>query len=210
MSIYFSNFPKDFYTFNDYYQNYVTNIAARVSFEQKFINNIAAYYVHRVKDEETPEILAYKMYGNSERHWIILLMNNIVDPFYDWPLNYSSFNKYIISKYNSLEYAMSNNHSYYKVITSTINVNLPTKTITVDKTRVDANTYLDILENPNNYTYEAITLADGNSLTKEVSVQVKSFYDYELDENENKRSIKILKQEFVSSAVEQLKEVFQK
>jgi hypothetical protein len=210
MSIYFSNFPKDLYSFNDFYEIYVTNIVSRISFEQKFMNNAAAYYVHRIKDGETPEGLAYKIYGNSERHWIILLMNEIIDPLYDWPLNYESFNKYIISKYNSIEYAMSNMHSYYKVTTSTINQNSPSRITNVEKIRVDFSTYTDILENPNDYTYQVITLADGNSLSRQVSAQAKSFYDYETEQNEAKRSIKILKQEFVSSAVSELKKVFEK
>lgn len=174
------------------------------------MNNAAAYYVHRIKDGETPEGLAYKIYGNSERHWIILLMNEIIDPLYDWPLNYESFNKYIISKYNSIEYAMSNMHSYYKVTTSTINQNSPSRITNVEKIRVDFSTYTDILENPNDYTYQVITLADGNSLSRQVSAQAKSFYDYETEQNEAKRSIKILKQEFVSSAVSELKKVFEK
>jgi len=208
MALYFSNFPKEYYNYNDFYQTYVTNISARISFEEKFKNNVSAYYFHRVKDEETPEILAYKLYGNPERHWIILLMNDIIDPLYDWPLSYSTFNRYIISKYGSVEYAMSNQHSYYKVVTNTINASLPSKIVNIQKFEVDANTYLDILENPQDYTYESMMLKDGNSLSIEVSGQTKTFYEYETEENEKKRNIKILKQEFVSSATSQLKEIF--
>lgn len=210
MSIYFSYFPKEFYTFSDYYQSYVTNISARIAFEEKFKNNMAAYYVYRIKDSETPEILAYRLYGNPERHWIILLMNDIIDPLYDWPLNYDSFNKYIVSKYTSLAYAMSNYHSYYKVTKTTINANTSSPIININKTRVDANTYLDILENPNDYTYQSITLADGNSFSKQVYGETKTFYDYENELNEDKRSIRLLKQEFISSATEQLKDVFRR
>lgn len=208
MALYFSNFPKVYYSYNDFYQTYVTNISARISFEEKFKNNVSAYYYHRIKEEETPEILAYKLYGNPERHWIILLMNDIIDPFYDWPLSYSTFNNYLISKYGSVEYAMSNNHSYYKVVTNTININSVSKIVNVEKFQVDANTYTDILENPQDYTYESILLKDGNSLSIQVSGESKSLYNYEVEENEKKRNIKILKQEFVSSATTQLKEIF--
>ena len=34
-----------------------------------------------MEDNDTPEIIAAKVYGSSEKHWVILNMNNIVTHF---------------------------------------------------------------------------------------------------------------------------------
>jgi len=61
--------------------------------------NTTQYLYHTVKDGETPEILAHKYYGNVYYHWIILLMNTIVDPNFDWPLGASQFAAFLTQKY---------------------------------------------------------------------------------------------------------------
>ena len=42
---------------------------------------------------DTPEIIASKYYGDPEKHWIVLLANDIINPFFDFPLNYQEFEK---------------------------------------------------------------------------------------------------------------------
>ena len=48
-----------------------------------------------------PSCLAFKIYGDSELHWIILLTNNITDRYYQWPLNSNDFENYLNNKYLS-------------------------------------------------------------------------------------------------------------
>jgi len=54
-----------------------------------------------VKDGETPELLAHDFYGDANRHWIILLANDIIDPFYDWVLQDIHLSKYVTKKYGT-------------------------------------------------------------------------------------------------------------
>jgi hypothetical protein len=56
--------------------------------------------LYDIKESETPEILANKLYGDSEFHWVILLVNNIVSVRKDWPKNVRELNDYIDSKYS--------------------------------------------------------------------------------------------------------------
>jgi len=46
-------------------------------------------------------------------------------------------------------------------------------------------------------------LTDGNTIVKNITKSSKTYYDYEYDENESKRSIKILKKEFVRPLMEE-------
>lgn len=203
MAQYFSKFPKTIYY--PYYEStsadVVTNITARITFEQKFKNNTSTYYEYDIQDGDTPEIIASKIYGLPERHWIVLMMNDMVDPNYDWPLDQRTIIKYIDSKYTAnantsagqtgIQWAQNNTHSYYKIETRT---DQQTNTIVKDTIRVDANTYANVVAST-----ESIQLDDGNTITITVSKETKTYFDYETEENENKRTIKLLKSEFVES-----------
>lgn len=103
------------------YSNYqqVTNIFLRFGFLKEVIENISSYYEYTITDSDKPEILAEKVYGDPEAHWIILYANNMTDPQYDWPLNERDFNKYIAGKYGSVANAKTTIHHYEKVVTRT-------------------------------------------------------------------------------------------
>ena len=210
MSKYFNYFPKTFYKLNENSNDVdaVTNITARFGFEQAFKNNSAVYYEYDVQDSDTPEIIANKFYGSPERHWAVLMINDIVDPQFDWPLDQRTIISYIDEKYSAnasvgqsgTTWAQANIHSYYKVETRTTN---STGTELQSKLEIDSNTYANVAATTSN-----LTLDDGNSITITTTKETKSYYDYEVEENEAKRTIKLLKPEFVSSIEEELKIIF--
>lgn len=120
MALYFDKLPLLLYNIEGKrlttYQA-TTNIFFRVRVIREVLSNISAYYEYLISDSDTPEILAEKVYGNPEAHWIILMANDIVDAQYDWPLNTTNFNKYIIKKYGSIANAKTQIHHYEKVVT---------------------------------------------------------------------------------------------
>ena len=71
------------------------------------------------------------------------------------------------------------------------------------KLQIDANTYANVAATTTN-----LLLDDGNSITITVSKETKSYYDYEVEQNETKRTIKLLKPEFVSPIEDELRAVF--
>ena len=42
-----------------------------------------------IDDGETPEVVAEKIYGDAGAAWVVLLANSIIDPQFEWPLNYT-------------------------------------------------------------------------------------------------------------------------
>ena len=72
MAKYFNYFPKTFYSTQDVVRSVdtVTNITARFSLEQSFLDNTTIYLKYDVQESDTPEIIASKIYGSSERHWM--------------------------------------------------------------------------------------------------------------------------------------------
>jgi hypothetical protein len=219
MADYFNNFPVTFYSSGANSVNSldtVTNIITRFGFESTLKENSSAFYPYDIKDTDTPEIIAAKFYSNPERHWIVLLFNDIIDPQYDWPLNYSSFTKYVDEKYSGAEYAnnstsgaglayaknISNIKSYYKVVTRKASVvNSDNKTIT-EKLEIDANTYANVAASTSNYT-----LSDGIVITETISKETITYYQYEENLNEDKRKIRLLKPEFVSTVMREFREI---
>jgi hypothetical protein len=208
MAKYFNYFPKTVYTLNSLDVETVTNITSRFGFEQSFKDNSAVYYEYDIQDGDTPEIIATKFYDSPERHWAVLMINNIVDPQFDWPLDQRTIISYINEKYSAnasvgqsgTTWSQANIHSYYKVETRTSN---STGSELQSKLQIDANTYANVAATTTN-----LTLDDGNSITITTTKETKSYYDYEIEQNEAKRTIKLLKPEFVSSIEEELRNVF--
>jgi len=213
MARYFNYFPKTPYTSNTQTGGVetVTNVITRFGFEKELKENQNAFYKYTIKDSDTPEIIAHKYYGHSERHWIVLLFNDIIDPQYDWPLKYDEFIDYVTEKYSAngaanttvqtgLEWCqdVNNIHSYYKIVTRTASDG----TTITEKLEVDANTYANVGASETSYT-----LSDSSTITETISTETKTYYTYEQEENEAKREINLLKSNFVSAVEDEFKRV---
>jgi hypothetical protein len=185
---YFTDFPIALYDLTNSSNKslkLVSNLFVRTRFLPSIENESTVFYKYQISDGDTPEILASKYYGNSNRHWIILLANNITDPTYDWPLTYTNFSSYVENKYGSISTAKTTYHHYEKVVTKTDSV---TGTITVNKYELDYNTYANLASS----STETINLKDGNTVQIVTTKNAVSYYDYEEEQNEAKREIKII------------------
>ena len=100
---YFQYFPEINYdvrgTKNDANIDIVTNLLQRVRLKVNFIKNHAYFAQHQIMDGETPEYIAYKYYGDTELHWVVLYAQQATNPYYDWPLTYSQLKKFVDKKY---------------------------------------------------------------------------------------------------------------
>ena len=79
----------------------VTNLLRRVGIRTKLKSNALLYDTYNVKEGETPEMIAHKLYGDSELHWIILLINEVTDRYHQWPMSGMQFLDYLNDKYDN-------------------------------------------------------------------------------------------------------------
>ena len=79
----------------------VTNLLRRVGLRAKVKSNTLLYDTYNVKEGETPEIIAHKLYGDAELHWVILLVNDITDRYHQWPMSGGQFLDYLNDKYSN-------------------------------------------------------------------------------------------------------------
>ena len=80
----------------------VTNLLRRVALNAKVKTNALLYDTYDVKEGETPESVAFNLYGNAEFHWVVMLVNDITDRYHQWPMRYSQFLQYVNDKYDDV------------------------------------------------------------------------------------------------------------
>jgi len=100
--MYFSKFPLISYTFDGGVTRFLaTDIFTRVKSDYDNVKTSLAYDEYDIRDGETPEALADKLYNDSALHWVILIINEVIDPRWDWPLDTNSLQAWIADKYGS-------------------------------------------------------------------------------------------------------------
>jgi hypothetical protein len=269
-------FPKVPYDINkNSYSNFenVTDLTFRFSFIKSVLDNTSAYYEYAIKEDETPEILADRVYGDSESYWMILYANDRYDPQFDWPMNSDAFERYVVGKYGSIANSKMQIHHYEKIIARQVEnsekvyierqvvdystIDLITCTIDdinedrtafvgqniLQKDENDTITFSGVISSISNniieisspdgvilndtYVYDDILLDEpifrivdntqGNIISytnlprqpyystytlnnkrvvESIARNAVSYYDHELEMNENKRLIKIIKKEY--------------
>ena len=199
MSRYFSKFPKLVYT-KDGVSTLVTDIITRIATVKGTINNTSLYYEYSIQDGDTPEMIASKYYGDAELHWVVLLFNNIIDPFYDWPMSYSQFIYFISNKYGSIASAQTTTHHYERIEKSTDGYSGLTTTNTYI---IDEDTYNDMPAEPTT----SVKTLNNNTITVITSRNLVTNYDYENNTNESKRVIRLIKKDLMPDIKNQFEQL---
>jgi len=249
VSPYFDLFPKIKYDINGdgLHSESVTNIFKRIGILREVLSNAGSYVLYEVEENDTPEILAEKVYNDAGAGWIILYANKIIDPQFDWPLSDSVFRDYIINKYGSVANAQTTIHHYEKVIVSTVDGISYTRTYNIGKERytekplnvpftyytpyssannlvltcdtsvVKADNVSFTVDHSNHYSYNDTSVTEyysyethtvnGKSVYLNTYGNAVTNYDYEVDQNEGKRFIKVIKAQYYTQIMKEFKTI---
>lgn len=194
---YFNSLPKIRYVDKNNISTIYTNLMARASVIPSVLNNSLVYYTYDIQDGDTPEIIAYKYYGDIDRFWIVLYCNQILDPQWDWPLSSNKLQKYIVNKYGN---TLNNVHHYEKVTTKT---NISSTSVTTVDTEILTEDDYDNTLPEDTQTY---TVGEDTVVIKTVKRTVTN-YEYEVAQNESRRNIKILNKIYADSLEAQFLEL---
>jgi len=100
--MFFSQFPKILYDINgDGTNKVLPDIFRRIKIRSKLKDNYALLDKYDVENGESPETVAYKVYGSTDYWYVVCLMNNVVNRQHDWPLSYQAFEEYVNDKYDN-------------------------------------------------------------------------------------------------------------
>ena len=120
MSEYFSNFPRIQYDMDgtnpispDY--TIAINIMVRQKLRDAIEDDVTMYYPYIIPPDTRPDILSHQIYGDIAYTWTIFYVNNILDPYWSWPLTEQQFTKYLNIKYGSVNTAKTTVHHYEKI-----------------------------------------------------------------------------------------------
>jgi hypothetical protein len=101
--MYFRKFPKIDYQFSDDMVRNYTNLTIRPAVVEEVLSDYSNLESYTVQDKDTPETLAFDRYGDVNLHWVIMLTNNILNIYEDWPLTESALEEHLIEKYRYQE-----------------------------------------------------------------------------------------------------------
>ena len=100
--MYFSKFPLLAYSIKgDKEYKLLPHILRRVKLRAGIRAGSMIFDSYDVADGEKPEDIAFKVYGDAEFHWVILLTNNITDRYYQWPMTQPAFDNFLTDKYGA-------------------------------------------------------------------------------------------------------------
>jgi hypothetical protein len=186
MSRYFRYFPTVQY---DLIQNgnpiTLTNIMRRFVVDSKLKDQVDIFYDYTIQAGDRPDVIAEKYYGDANLAWLVLHFNDITDPFFGWGLNDVDLENYIRGKYGSIPAAQTEVHEYRQVLN-------------------EAQTFYDGTVVPKRYV--VVDQTTYNSLP-ELSRESVSKYDYEVEQNDKKRQIKILDKRYVDQVIAEVKTI---
>ena len=199
MPFFFESFPKVDYDINKSgkFKN-VTNPLVRYQFRNfsLYKDRTTVFYDHLVEEGERPDIIADRYYEDSTLHWVVLFVNEIVDPLYDWPLDYIEFKNYLTEKYKyqgslvnqgGIEWAQGNIHHYEWVYQQ--------PKILFDGTKVEKKFYI-----VDEATYNSKLPTERRAV---------SYHTFENELNEEKRKIRILSKTFLPKFLSEVESIFE-
>lgn len=95
-----------FQTIN-YANTAVRNITQRAVVLNAVYNSPLIYYAYDIQQGERPDNIADRYYKDQYQGWILHLFNKVVDPYYDWYIDETTFRDFVSKKYGSLANATS-------------------------------------------------------------------------------------------------------
>lgn len=210
--------------------DYVTlkNLFKRPKISEDILSELSFFEKYSVEGNERPDNVADKFYNDPTLDWIVLIANNIINVRSEWPLEQTEFENFLIEKYGSYQNLYDVHHyETIEVTDSSGYIILPgglritdkivdyRKTVIQPVRNIDTNEFENqIVENPNyNKLVPYFMQVYDPNLSKEILytdiLKSVSNYEYELDLQEKKRQIYILKSEYLNIIFNDLTELMQ-
>ena len=85
------------------YNNYAAiNITERVVVTEESFRNPFIFYPYDLSEGQRPDQLADKYYNDQYLSWMLYMINQVEDPYYDWYLSEKDFQLFLCKKYFDL------------------------------------------------------------------------------------------------------------
>jgi hypothetical protein len=163
------------------------NLFRRVKIREDIFESLVALEQYRIKGYERPDQVAHLFYGDPRLDWLVLAVNNAIDKTFSWPMTDDQFYNFLITKYGSEE--KLNEIKFY---------------FTKEIKDFDGNVMLESgIAVDEDFTFQFFDKTLETQVTVSGSAARTSMtnYEYEIDLNEQKRDIYILRREYLDQAI---------
>jgi hypothetical protein len=171
----------------------VKNIFKGVSIREDILQDLTVFEKFQIVGDDRPDNVAFEFYGDSNLDWLVLKCNNIINVQSEWPLTQMDLDEYLLDKYGDYNTLYNGIHHY------------ETKEIKNSKGVIIVPEGLQVSEN---YKVTYFDLALGqhrSSLIEEKNIATSiTNYDYEINIENEKRNIYLLKPGYTSLVEEDL------
>ena len=235
MEKYFKHYPTiDFDVKNDGELIEAKDIFRNIRVSDNSDEAITGYEYYYVNDQDRPDVLATKLYGDATLYWLFWMVNDKFATYNDWPKSQSILERFIARKYtgkalvsNQQSDIVSSSDSKFlqgeKVVGSTSSAfGFVTKIDPTNKQLVlndiqgqfqagetvtgSNSTKSFIISSVRNFSDSPhhYINSDGNKTTSETTTSVSN-HDYEQELNDSKRSIRYIKIDYVPQLLREFK-----
>ena len=184
----------------------IKNIFRRVKIQDWIAENTNFFNKYTIRDGERPDTMAERLYGSSDRDWIIILTAGITNIRNDWPLGNYDLYRYAESKYGTDLNAV-HHYETIEVRDNKGRLILPAGqrvdqnfTIPTPYDASATNFYVGVRPQSDNIDYRSVN-SDINPVTG------VSNYEYETQLNESKREIEVMKPIYLQQFLNDMREL---
>jgi len=167
----------------------VKNLFRRVKLRDDLQNVFTLFDKYEIPDEFRPENVAEEFYGNDELDWVILITANITNIRDQWPLNNRDIYQYSLEKYGDALNATR--------LFETKEIKDSKGNILLEKGKV-----VDSDFEFKYYDTTGVVTVNGTSVRTGISN-----FDYEVRRNDEKRSIYVLKREYLQQFLNDFRDI---
>ena len=201
MSSYFRNIPNfeyvnrlpDSHSSSEYIE--VKNLFKRGKIRDDIFKDVTYFTKYSIKGDDRPDNVAFQVYQDSKLDWVVLLSNNIINIQDEWPLTQQSFENYLLNKYENQQNIHGIHHYESQEIKNSLGSIVLPEGLQVPQ--YFSMEFFDV----NLGTYTEVGGA-GDLITSEVTN-----YDYEVDLQDKKREIYILKQSYLNLIITDMERI---
>ena len=160
------------------------NLFRRAKVREDLFANFMQFDKYKIVGDERPDNVAEKVYNNSDLDWVVLMANNIIDVYNEWPLTQIQFNEYVNNKYKPQELVSIHHHETKEFRDRNDQLILPAGIV------VDENWSMEY------FSGGQIRSTDTPSSTSNMSekpIRSVTYLEFENRLNEDKRNINVIK-----------------
>lgn len=181
-------------------QNYirVKNLFRRCKLRDDLQNVFTLFNKYEIRDGARPDTVAEDLFGSAELDWVVLMTAGITNVRNEWPLSDRELYDYALEIYGD---ALNNIHHYE---TTEIKDSLDRLILPKGKV-VNEDFKIFYSDDGTTYTNDSTKSGSGATIISDPIISISN-YEYQVIKNDKKRSVYILKEEYLQQFLDDMRQ----